>query len=304
MIKFKEIEKRKIRHNKFGQGIIKNVCIDETDGIYSIDIIVEFENAIKRFVIGALGKQLFFIDSNENEEAGYIKMWENINVQNKEKMEKQERLKIIKKRNIQNLVHFTNIKNLASVLLCEALLSVDELQKNNIKYFRTDSNRYDEQLEYISTSVSFPNYKMLYKKQNELPNYNWIIFLIDPKILIDKLDTLFVSNNSASSEIKSKLIENKEYFLTAEAFEDMFKNYITNNQFVKGRDVVLPTEYATDSQAEVMIKDKVELKYIKGIIVKDQKSWYEVKNIVKNKIDVIIDESMFSYRQDYNYSIF
>ena len=77
-------------------------------------------------------------------------------MENKDKI-----LEIIKKRNITQLIHFTNKKNISSILK-NGLLSNDELHKRNLDYIYNDPERRDKWTFAISLSVTNKN-PYLYK---------------------------------------------------------------------------------------------------------------------------------------------
>lgn len=185
---------------------------------------------------------------------------------------------IFKKNKIDYLTHFTSIYNLESILE-NGLLSVNYMNKNNIQYSNNDNNRFDNQLNYISVSTSEINKKMLYKKyHNNERNLNiWIILVLDLSLLLDlSMNIYYCYKNAASSEISMLLKNNAEIFKTT--------SYI--NKFLNSNDI----------QKEILIKDSIPVKYIKGIIIKNQNDKDIVSNILNSKkinIPVICKSEMF-----------
>ena len=60
----------------------------------------------------------------------------------------------------------------------------------DIDYIITDPNRWDNQLNWVSTSISFPNYRMFFSKRQNTYNLEnlvgvtgWVILLLDARIL-------------------------------------------------------------------------------------------------------------------------
>ena len=77
---------------------------------------------------------------------------------------RKERSEILKERNIKKIVHFTKVENLESIFE-NGILSVNRLNDSSIAYSPSDPFRLDDKLNMISTSISFPNYKMFYSKR-------------------------------------------------------------------------------------------------------------------------------------------
>jgi hypothetical protein len=101
---------------------------------------------------------------------------------------------------IKQLVHFTHIQNLSTILQ-HGLLSIDGLAKTpTIQYRRNDAKRLDGQLNAISLSISFPNYRMFYIYQCNIPQ-DWVVISLKPDILWE-LDCAFCSENAASNNVR------------------------------------------------------------------------------------------------------
>ena len=166
---------------------------------------------------------------------------------------------LFKENKIEYLTHFTSIYNLQSILK-NGILSVDYMNKNNIVYSRTDKNRFDNQLDFISVSLNVINKKMLYKKiyNNKRLLNIWVILILD-LTLLDTIDTdmYYCYKNASSSEIKTLLREDS-------------KQLMDINKFLVSEDI----------QKEILIKERISVKYIKGIVVKD----FNEKDIVNSLV--------------------
>ena len=153
-------------------------------------------------------------------------------------------------------MHFTPIGNVESILR-HGLQSRNALVGQEFVF--TDERRSDGWLDWISVSVSFPNYKMFYAKRNSLNDVDdWAIVLIKSDVLWD-LDCKFILTNAASFGIQ---MFRDDKWSSAEAFENMF-NYAEHR-------IGIPDCYTTDPQAEVMIKDGVPRRYIGMIALERQ----------------------------------
>ena len=109
---------------------------------------------------------------------------------------------------INYLVHFTAVDNLQSILR-HGLLSRKILCERNIPYFHTDTERIDGHLDAISVSVSFPNYKMFFKKREYFKEKTWIVIFISTDILTNS-DCFFIDGNAAEYKNKKNKVINSQ----------------------------------------------------------------------------------------------
>lgn len=186
---------------------------------------------------------------------------------------------LLKLKNINYLTHFTNIENLKSILT-NGILSVDYMNKNNIKYTFSDNNRFDNQLNLISLSLNKINNKMLYKKikQNQNKLNIWIVLILDNTLLDDSnLKCYFCDKNAASTEINTILKKDKNILSNIDSLNSMIES--------------------KDSQKEILIEGKISAEYIKKIVVKDMNDYDLVKYILKENnqnIEVVYNKEIFS----------
>ena len=198
---------------------------------------------------------------------------------------KQIRVMILKNKGINRLVHFTPLYNLESILE-NGLQSREILDLLDYDYIYSDPIRLDGKLDYISNSISFPNYKMFYSKMKENPKQDWAVLSIDSDILIDKLDTQFYRTNCASNNPSKCRFDP----CSNEALEDMY--------YSSDRDPFIPSNYTTDPQAEVMIKDRIDPSYINCIDTRTFNN--DVNSLALNSnIDYNVGPDLFTYRKDY-----
>jgi len=213
---------------------------------------------------------------------------------------------IIKERKIDELYHFTHLENLESILL-DGLLSRKNLEKKNINAFINDKDRFDKHPDYISISVSFPNYKLFCKFRNEISSSkeDWVVIGISPKILSSYKEKLFTCHNAAHDLWKCN---NDKLYGTAKSLENMFNKEIQNQdnyyyKIIKRSDLDIPVNYTTDPQAEVLIKSGIELEYITSIYSNSEKmkKYIDNKYLLSNKIIVLVNPNLFKMRSDYVY---
>jgi len=73
-----------------------------------------------------------------------------------DELQKEAIRKICEERNITELVHFTHIDNLISIL-DKGLMTVEELEESGVNYKKSDHQRLDGQKDAVSLSISFPS---------------------------------------------------------------------------------------------------------------------------------------------------
>lgn len=162
------------------------------------------------------------------------------------------RYRFLNGRNIHELVHFTKVENVESILE-NGLLSNNLLENYNMPYKKSDEYRLDKKLDFICNSITFPNYKMFFTKRIEDSSQEWVVISIASSIMIHKLSTEFYKTNRANSIYYNDFMA----YNTNEALCSMFEQ--TN------REENLSSNYTTDPQAEVLIRDTIQTPYIKCI---------------------------------------
>lgn len=186
----------------------------------------------------------------------------------------------ISKRNIHQIFHFTNLENLNNILE-NGLKSIALLNYEGTEYYYNDDVRLDKRLDYISLSISFPNYRMFWKCRQAEPNEQFVVLELSPDVILSK-DCLFFYTNAACSEFR---YQNEHLFQTIDAWNSLFSS--------QDRNRFLPINYTTDAQAELMIKNIIEPQYIKKIHFSGKKNFF-----IPNHIDYEQYSNMFSYRKE------
>ncbi|WP_071059072.1 DarT ssDNA thymidine ADP-ribosyltransferase family protein [Pelistega sp. MC2] len=148
---------------------------------------------------------------------------------------------IVHKRGIRQLVHFTPVTNLSSILV-NGLLTREVLEDSPILTF--DFNIPKRLASYpnsISLSVMHPNQNMFsnyrYKKGGD-----WVVIELDPSILWEEKCSFYPCNASGTTEVMNKENTNRH---TASAFREMFHK--------EDRAYYLQDNDPTDEQAEVLV---------------------------------------------------
>lgn len=191
----------------------------------------------------------------------------------------------VEARQIPYLVHFTPLANVESILEF-GLVSRNALA--NQRYVFTDEYRSDGWLDWISSSVSFPNYKMFYAKKNSLKDIDgWAVLLIKRDVLWE-LDCKFILTNAASYGIR---IFQDEKWSSVEAFEEMFNHVEHRNG--------IPEYFTTDPQAEVMIKKEIPRSFIGMVAVERPHDVDRLNGLTGIRVEVI--PKLFSWRSDFEH---
>ena len=215
-----------------------------------------------------------------------------LNVEGKERDHNLDVQEIIKNQKINNVVHFTRLQNLEGILSCGLLTRKNILNSDIFSEFN-DKYRFDQQKDSISCSIEFPNYKMFYKLQRENPDREWIVILLDPSLLWEKI-CAFSATNAANKSITSIPIEQRK---GADALQKLFDNL---SEIPNRNKIGLPVNYPTDPQAEVLVFDNIEQQYITGIVTQSEKIAIELESKYPD-FEFLHNESIFRPRIDYRY---
>ena len=206
-------------------------------------------------------------------------------------IETEKRKKDIKERilarGIQYLVHFTPLSNLNSIIRY-GLLPRKALLERGFPFDYSDEQRIDGFLNCISTSVSFPNYKMFFKKRHECSDKTWAVIKIEKQALWE-LQCLFFKENAASSG--SMAIPAADLY-TIDAFDKMFYEEESRS--------LIPDSFTTNPQAEVMVHGAITSSYIKGVALESENDRALIQD-VKGLPEIEINKDLFSPRRDYRY---
>lgn len=159
----------------------------------------------------------------------------------------------LQERDIDELIHFTCVDNLESIL-SNGLLSLEDLYYNQIHYYYNDENRLEHKDNAICLSISFPNYKMFYKYRMK-SNTEWCVIGLNSSILYEK-NCLFCKTNAASYYETHRSDYEKRYLSGLKQLfdDDEYRN-----------NVGLHKSFTTDPQAEVLVLDKIEPLYIDAV---------------------------------------
>lgn len=228
------------------------------------------------------------MERNHNQMKELINKWRKEDLE-KKRIDRMKREKDIRacvdNRKIPFLIHFTPISNVESIL-ANGLRSRNSLKGQ--EFIFTDERRCDGWLDWVSTSISFPNYKMFYTKRNSLKDVDgWAVLLIAPEVLWE-LDCKYILTNAASTGIR---VFNDSRWSSVKAFEEMFGHVEHRNG--------IPEYYTTDPQAEVMIQTEIPPCYINVIVVDNRDEKEKLINLKNIVVSVFSD--FFTSRDDFNH---
>ena len=201
--------------------------------------------------------------------------------------------RFIEQRGIESLFHFTNIKNLDSILT-RGILPSDILDDYEIPYEYNDEKRLDGRLDTSCISISFPNYKMFYRYRMN-SNERYCVIELEPSILYEK-ECIFCIGNAASNDEK---IRNEYDKKGIRGLEQLFYNENLRKR------LRLPDYFPTNPQAEVLVPDVIDISHIVGINFDNSVTRNEI-NLYESKyynLDIYFEygEDFFVPRFEYSY---
>ena len=210
---------------------------------------------------------------------------------------------IVTRRKIEYLVHFTRIDNLNSILK-NGLIPVSMQQKMKIPSIRNDDQRIDSKLDCTSCSIVFPNYKLFYTfREYKFPGSSWVVIVLDKDVLFSPSNITYYCQTNAAGVFPR--ISSAKELCTATAFENMFCDSLTTkeNKVIQRASLQISDYITTDPQAEILISDAIDKKYIGCICFQKQPDIDEYitrygKELLE-KYDYQVVPGFFDARKDY-----
>jgi hypothetical protein len=173
------------------------------------------------------------------------------------------------------IIHYTPIENLPSIAE-NGIVSVSESKNKNLKVVRNDSQRLDNLLDWISTSITHPNFPYLHSLRARDPQKQFAILELDPRLLWTH-DWIAFATNAAANECQSLLINDSNLLMGLNGLKNLFKDGMSrdpvNPRKISRSTLTLGDNETTDPQAEVMFHREIPVSFIKKIhfeIGKDQ----------------------------------
>jgi len=168
---------------------------------------------------------------------------------------------------ITRLCHLTPLRNLLHIASGEGLLSVAQLEDERAVFDQQDLNRFDNNPDFISCSIEYPNVWYLRKRRKEATPLQrlfpeWVCLLIDRKYLWQP-STEFCPRNAAAS---GGTLLRPGY----DAFCELYADRVTGAQGKDRGRGAKPKPCPTDDQAEVMIHRHIPLEDANTIVFADE----------------------------------
>lgn len=195
--------------------------------------------------------------------------------------------KIIKDREITELIHFTSTRGLEGIFKARHILSRFELENSNFVddneiLFNSNDTFRMEGKNYINLSVSKPNKSLFnrfkHRKESD-PTIGWCILKINPHVLLDdNLKCFFSITNAANSAAKN------DYGIKSdvESFKKMFNDEVVVKNSYGSKTYSrfgLNKNQTTDNQAEILVEGKIPFKYINAICFETEHEKIRTSNI-------------------------
>jgi hypothetical protein len=200
-------------------------------------------------------------------------------------------------RGIAQLVHFTRLDNLPSILR-HGLIPRAELEADrSMAAIFNDEDRLERRRDCSCLSISRINYKMFHKYSSQA---EWCIIHFDVSLLW-KQKSIFCETNAASFGA----VDCAEKFgWSGEGLAQLFKDPVQTRQGVVARASLmprgLPRNETSDPQAEVLVQGRVSPDCIRGVFFGRFADLQDMKRYFAGKqIRCEVDESQFGPRKDY-----
>ncbi|MFS2263319.1 DarT ssDNA thymidine ADP-ribosyltransferase family protein [Vibrio vulnificus] len=197
---------------------------------------------------------------------------------------------VLEKRQIKSLFHFTKVENLEGIC-SQGIVPRSQLKEGEFKY--SDLYRADGFLNANCVSVSFPQYKMFFRKRIDNRAQKWVVFELSPEFLLNKTQAFF-ERNAASRQVQEVIVENRK---SVTAFEKMFDEI---DGFPSREETKIPACYPTDPQAEILVFDRIEPSYLVAAHFESQEI-LELYQSYLNGVKACVTPELFDKRMDHWY---
>lgn len=201
---------------------------------------------------------------------------------------------IMAKRRIDSLYHFTNVKNLPSIIEY-GLIPREILEDEDIPSIFNDAYRYDRCPDAVCLSVEFPNYKMFYSLRKNQSDERWVVIQLNAQILTN-FECAFCWQNAGSESSYTIPIEER---MGCRAFSNLFED---REGFPTREQLEIPDNYPTNPQAEVLVFGQISPDYIKNIYFEN---WRDLNDYCRSNprggISMRINDYFFKPRKDFGF---
>ena len=169
----------------------------------------------------------------------------------------------IQKRGIMELLHFTHITNLASILK-GGILPRSLHASLDVPPFCGDDVRLDGQLDANSVSVSHTNssvFTAMRRRQKESSDSHWVVLGLAPDVMA-MLPCVFCVENAAAAGAIQKA---DAHGTPVDAFESLFGDVQTKRGPSARSESKCPPHWPTDQQAETLVRGIISKEYIECV---------------------------------------
>lgn len=157
---------------------------------------------------------------------------------------------------IKNILHFTHVTNLVSILT-NGLKSFYDLNNENLPYHSIDKERRDLIYQGICCSLAYPNIYMMNKKLGSQVHDCAILEFMENTLLLQHF--VAFPGNAATNFLREDAAENPEKYVGIEGLRRMFLN-----KPLRKKEVVLKHE-PTDLQSELIFFNKIDADRVRTI---------------------------------------
>lgn len=188
----------------------------------------------------------------------------------------------LKSREVTELIHFTPVTNLPSIL-ANGIIPRNRLEQEGAEFTYADENRYDGK-EHINLSITNPNIRMFFKFRKRIP-VDFVVLTLDTSIL-SKYNHSYRATNAASNQAMPCSVEELFYGNRPEGFQN---NWTTDNQAEVLVDETISPEYILSVQFPVEGKEPSD---------RIRQCFNEAKKIIeKNKLsaELVINHEKFAW---------
>lgn len=198
-------------------------------------------------------------------------------------------LDFLNSRGIKYLVHFTAADNLASIFK-RGIVPRSEHEIFGLNSFYNDFQRLDGHLGATSFTFSFPNYKYFYSLRNRFPDRDFVVLLVDAKVVCE-LRSAFYSTNAASFSV-TKSVAHENVNALKLMFEEPYYGMPSR------RELAIPSYYTTDPQAEVMVYGTIPANYIRLVCFPSEHTLKRYTSVIPDGVLSADDYRLFGPRLD------
>jgi hypothetical protein len=195
----------------------------------------------------------------------------------------------VTRREIQYLMHFTQVQNLSDIVKY-GILPRARLDELDVTYYTTCLSRLDQDNGAISVSISAINYAMLLVKDRDCGHPKWVVLLLNPSILWTH-SCRFYYENAGTNE----MLYRRPYLGGSNAFSRMFMDECRTSRFTGTSyraETGIPDYFTTYPDAEVQVLQPIHPDLIVGAWV------WENENLaikVQEQLDILSGQERTTY---------